>query len=167
MNLSVRQFRARDLVSLVAEVLRETGLPAARLQLEITESALMDEVEQAVDTLHRLHALGVTLAVDDFGTGYSSLAYLKRFPIGTLKVDQSFVRGIAVDESDRAIVVATIAMARGLGFSTTAEGVETEAQLAILRTLGCDAYQGFLFSRPLEAAEFARLPCFGSAGAMR
>ncbi|MDX5410814.1 MAG: EAL domain-containing protein [Thauera sp.] len=166
-NLSVRQFRARDLVSLVAEVLRETGLPAARLQLEITESALMDEVEQAVDTLHRLHALGVTLAVDDFGTGYSSLAYLKRFPIGTLKVDQSFVRGIAVDESDRAIVVATIAMARGLGFSTTAEGVETEAQLAILRTLGCDAYQGFLFSRPLEAAEFARLPCFGSAGAMR
>lgn len=166
-NLSVRQFRSRDLVSMVAEVLRETGLPAARLELEITESALMDEVEQAVETLHQLHALGVTLAVDDFGTGYSSLAYLKRFPIGKLKVDQSFVRGIAVDDSDRAIVAATIAMARGLGFSTTAEGVESEAQLEILRTLGCDAYQGFLFSRPLEAVEFARLPCFGQAGATR
>ncbi len=166
-NLSVRQFRSRDLVSMVAEVLRETALPAARLELEITESALMDEVEQAVETLHQLHALGVTLAVDDFGTGYSSLAYLKRFPIGKLKVDQSFVRGIAVDDSDRAIVAATIAMARGLGFSTTAEGVESEAQLEILRTLGCDAYQGFLFSRPLEAVEFARLPCFGQAGTTR
>ncbi|WEN43543.1 putative signaling protein [Thauera sp. GDN1] len=160
-NLSVRQFHERSLVTLVADVLRETGLPAHRLELEITESALMDDVEQAVQTLHMLRALGVALAVDDFGTGYSSLAYLKRFPIGKLKVDQSFVRGIAAEESDRAIVTATIAMARSLGFTTTAEGVETEAQLDILRALGCSAYQGYLFSRPVEAADFARLPCFG------
>lgn len=162
-NLSVRQFHERNLVALVADVLRETGLPADRLELEITESALMDDVEQAVQTLHMLRALGVALAVDDFGTGYSSLAYLKRFPIGKLKVDQSFVRGIATDDSDRAIVTATIAMARSLGFTTTAEGVETEAQLEILRALGCSAYQGYLFSRPVEAVDFARLPCFGRA----
>ncbi|MFP5402580.1 MAG: EAL domain-containing protein [Gammaproteobacteria bacterium] len=162
-NLSVRQFHERNLVALVADVLRETGLPADRLELEITESALMDDVEQAVQTLHMLRALGVALAVDDFGRGYSSLAYLKRFPIGKLKVDQSFVRGIATDDSDRAIVTATIAMARSLGFTTTAEGVETEAQLEILRALGCSAYQGYLFSRPVEAVDFARLPCFGRA----
>lgn len=162
-NLSVRQFHERNLVALVADVLRETGLPADRLELEITESALMDDVEQAVQTLHMLRALGVALAVDDFGTGYSSLAYLKRFPIGKLKVDQSFVRGIATDDSDRAIVTATIAMARSLGFTTTAEGVETEAQLEILRALGCSAYQGYLFSRPVEAVDFARLPFFGRA----
>ncbi|HAF54130.1 MAG TPA: two-component system response regulator [Thauera sp.] len=156
-NLSVRQFHERELVGLVAEVLRETGLPANRLELEITESALMDDVEQAVNTLQSLRALGVALAVDDFGTGYSSLAYLKRFPIGKLKVDQSFVGGIATDESDRAIVTATIAMARGLGFETTAEGVESEAQLEILRTLGCSTYQGYLFSRPVDAPAFARL----------
>jgi diguanylate cyclase (GGDEF)-like protein/PAS domain S-box-containing protein len=160
-NLSVRQFHERDLPSLVADVLHETGLPAERLELEITESALMDDVEQAVQTLHTLRAIGVALAVDDFGTGYSSLAYLKRFPIGKLKVDQSFVRGIATDDSDRAIVTATIAMANSLGFATTAEGVETEAQLDILRALGCSAYQGYLFSRPVDAMAFARLPCFG------
>ena len=160
-NLSVRQFHERDLGNLVADVLRETGLPADRLELEITESALMNDVEQAVKTLKMLRAIGVALAVDDFGTGYSSLAYLKRFPIGKLKVDQSFVRGIATDDSDRAIVTATIAMARSLSFTTTAEGVETEAQLEILRALGCSAYQGYLFSRPVDAMAFARLPFFG------
>ena len=160
-NLSVRQFHERELGELVADVLRETGLPADRLELEITESALLNDVEQAVRTLQTLRALGVALAVDDFGTGYSSLAYLKRFPIGKLKVDQSFVRGIASDDSDRAIVTATIAMARSLGFTTTAEGVETEAQLAILRALGCNAYQGYLFSRPVDSRSFSRLPCFG------
>lgn len=160
-NLSVRQFHERDLPSLVADVLHETGLPAERLELEITESALMDDVEQAVQTLQALRAIGVALAVDDFGTGYSSLAYLKRFPIGKLKVDQSFVRGIATDDSDLAIVTATIAMANSLGFATTAEGVETEAQLDILRALGCSAYQGYLFSRPVDAMAFAHLPCLG------
>ena len=162
-NLSVRQFHERNLSSLVADVLHETGLPAARLELEITESALMDDVEQAVQTLQSLREIGVGLAVDDFGTGYSSLAYLKRFPIGKLKIDQSFVRGIATDDSDRAIVTATVAMANSLGFATTAEGVETEAQLDILRALGCGAYQGYLFSRPVDATTFARLPCFGGA----
>ncbi|AVR89931.1 putative bifunctional diguanylate cyclase/phosphodiesterase [Thauera aromatica] len=159
-NLSVRQFQHQDLVALVETVLCETGLPAACLELEITESALIGEVELAVAKLAALRALGVSLALDDFGTGYSSLAYLKRLPLDKLKVDQSFVRGLGARDDDRAIVSATIAMARSLGFTTLAEGVETEEQLAILRALGCHAGQGYLFSRPLPAAAFARLPWF-------
>jgi len=159
-NLSVRQFQHQDLVALVETVLRETGLPATCLELEITESALIGEVELAVAKLAALRALGVSLALDDFGTGYSSLAYLKRLPLDKLKVDQSFVRGLGARDDDRAIVSATIAMARSLGFATLAEGVETEEQLAILRALGCHAGQGYLFSRPLPAAAFARLPWF-------
>lgn len=159
-NLSVRQFHQREIVSQVEAVLRETGLPPACLELEITESALMDEVEHAVTTLDALRALGVSLAVDDFGTGYSSLAYLKRFPLDKLKIDQSFIRGLATDSNDQAIVNATIAMARSLGFRTVAEGVETEDQLAILRGLGCNGYQGYLLSRPLAPEAFAQLGCF-------
>ncbi len=159
-NLSVKQFHQREIVSQVEAVLHETGLPPACLELEITESALMDEVDHAVATLDALRALGVSLAVDDFGTGYSSLAYLKRFPLDKLKIDQSFIRGLATDGNDQAIVSATIAMARSLGFRTVAEGVETEDQLAILRGLGCNGYQGYLLSRPLAAEAFAQLGCF-------
>ncbi|TAH51832.1 MAG: EAL domain-containing protein [Betaproteobacteria bacterium] len=155
-NLSVRQFRRQGLVDEVAAVLAETGLPARYLELEITESALMEGVEQAVATLDALRGLGVSLAVDDFGTGYSSLAYLKRFPLDKLKIDQSFVRGLPGDGNDHAIVTATIAMARSLGFSTVAEGVETTEQLEVLRELGCNAYQGYLFSRPLPSVDYAR-----------
>jgi diguanylate cyclase (GGDEF)-like protein/PAS domain S-box-containing protein len=163
-NLSVRQFRQKDIVAEVAGVLTETGLPASYLELEITESALMDEVGQAVATLDALRELGVRLAVDDFGTGYSSLAYLKRFPLDKLKIDQSFVSGLASDSNDQAIVTATVAMARSLGFATVAEGVETEAQLDILRALGCTAYQGYLFSRPLAPDMFAQLTCLRPEG---
>ena len=157
-NLSVRQFRQGGLVAQIEAVLNRTGLPAACLELEITESALMDEAGQLVTKLEGLRALGVRLAVDDFGTGYSSLAYLKRLPLDKLKIDQSFVRGLAADNNDQAIVSATIAMARSLGLSTVAEGVETEEQLSMLRALGCNAWQGFLCSPGLPPAAFARLP---------
>lgn len=153
-NLSVRQFREHDIVALVAAVLADTGLPAVRLELEITESALMRDVDEAVAKLDALRALGVGLAVDDFGTGYSSLAYLKRFPLDKLKIDQSFIRGMGPGSNDEAIVTATIAMAHSLGLETLAEGVETEDQLEILRVLGCDAYQGYIASRPVPAREF-------------
>ncbi|HRP97494.1 MAG TPA: EAL domain-containing protein [Rhodocyclaceae bacterium] len=153
-NLSVRQFREHDIVGLVAAVLADTGLPAVRLELEITESALMRDVDEAVAKLDALRALGVGLAVDDFGTGYSSLAYLKRFPLDKLKIDQSFIRGMGPGSNDEAIVTATIAMAHSLALQTLAEGVETEDQLEILRALGCDAYQGYIASRPVPAREF-------------
>lgn len=155
-NLSTLHFRQAGLVGEVADVLATTGLPARYLEIEITESALMEGVEQAVQTLEALRSLGVGVAVDDFGTGYSSLAYLKRLPLDKLKIDQSFVRGLPQDANDRAIVTATIAMANSLGFSTVAEGVETEAQRDMLRALGCAAYQGYLCSRPLTSAEFTQ-----------
>ncbi len=159
-NLSVRQFSERNLVEVVAKVLEETGLPPTRLELEITESALMSDVEEAVAKLDALRALGVALAVDDFGTGYSSLAYLKRLPLDKLKIDQSFIRGMGPGSNDEAIVTATIAMAQSLGLKTHAEGVETEQQLGILRELGCNAYQGYIVSRPVPAEEFVALPLF-------
>jgi diguanylate cyclase (GGDEF)-like protein/PAS domain S-box-containing protein len=159
-NLSVRQFRQSDIVKIVSDVLARTGLPAACLELEITESALMTDVDDVVSRLDALRQLGVGLAVDDFGTGYSSLAYLKRFPLHKLKIDQSFIRGLEPGSNDEAIVTATIAMARSLGLKTHAEGVETEAQLQILRELGCHAYQGYIVSRPVPAAEFEQLSLF-------
>ena len=159
-NLSVRQFRQRNIVELIADALAKNGLPAAHLELEITESALMVDVDTVVDRLDALRALGVGLAVDDFGTGYSSLAYLKRFPLDKLKIDQSFIRGMGPDSNDEAIVTATIAMAHSLGLKTHAEGVETETQLEILRTLGCDDFQGYIVSPPVTADTFERLSCF-------
>ena len=154
-NLSARQFQAGDVVELVRAALAETGLPAARLELELTESVIMADAEQSIATLDALTALGVRLAIDDFGTGYSSLAYLKRFPIDKLKIDRGFVAGLADDADDREIAATIIAMARGLHLDVLAEGVETEQQLALLRQFGCDQYQGYLFSRPLPADEFA------------
>ena len=150
-NLSGRQFQSADMVELVRTVLADTGLPARYLELELTESVVMGQAEQSIATLDALKALGVRLAIDDFGTGYSSLAYLKRFPIDKLKIDQSFVQGLADDADDREIATTIIAMARSLKLEVLAEGVETEQQLDILRSLGCAAYQGFLFSRPVSA----------------
>ncbi len=147
-NLSVRQFQSGNLVELVGQVLADTGLPPECLELELTESMFMDHAEQAIATLHALKALGVRLAIDDFGTGYSSLAYLKRFPIDKLKIDQSFVRGLADDANDREIAATVIAMARVFKLEVLAEGVETAEQLAILRQHGCDFYQGYYFHRP-------------------
>ncbi|MBI2308983.1 MAG: EAL domain-containing protein [Rhodocyclales bacterium] len=150
-NLSARQLRNADLILTVREVLAETGIPPQLLELEITESAVMDKPEEAIKVLQALKHMGVTLAIDDFGTGYSSLAYLKLFPIDHLKIDRSFVRDIERDPDDAAIAVSTIALAHSLGVRVVAEGVETLAQLQMLRRHGCDEVQGFFFSRPLPA----------------
>ena len=157
-NVSARQLRRRDFPEMVAGVLAESGLPAELLELEITESSVMENPEEAIQILEKIGRMGITLAVDDFGTGYSSLAYLKRFPIDHLKIDRSFVRDIETDLNDRAIAFGTIALAHSLGLNVIAEGVETEDQLELLRSNGCDEVQGYLFSKPLTgAAAFAFL----------
>lgn len=158
-NLSALQFRQPDLVGMVARILAETGLDPSshELELELTESLLMRNVEKTAATLHRLHEMGVKLSIDDFGTGYSSLSYLKRFPLNSLKIDQSFVRDLSSNPDDAAIVSAIIALGHGLKLSVIAEGVETTEQLAYLRELKCDEMQGFLFSRPIPASEITQL----------
>jgi diguanylate cyclase (GGDEF)-like protein len=149
-NLSTRQFQQPNLVEQIQEVLEETKLDAGCLELEITESNAMQNPENAIHTLRELKALGVHIAMDDFGTGYSSLNYLKRFPIDTLKLDQSFVREVTTDPSDAAIATAIIAMAHTLNLKVIGEGVETEEQFAFLLKQKCDHIQGYLFSRPLS-----------------
>ena len=156
-NLSPRQFRQKNLVKRVAAILADTGFPATSLELEITESTVMHRTEEAAGGLRELHALGAQISLDDFGTGYSSLAYLHRFPVTTLKVDQSFVRDIKSDRDDAAIVSTVITLARQLRLKSLAEGVETKAQLSFLRARGCDYYQGYLFCRPAPAAEIDAL----------
>jgi diguanylate cyclase (GGDEF)-like protein/PAS domain S-box-containing protein len=161
-NLSPRQFAQPDLVEQVREALEFGELPAQYLELEITESAIMDSGEKARTTLKALKDLGITLSIDDFGTGYSSLAYLKQLPIDKLKIDKSFVDGIPDDRNDAAITATIISMAKNLNLSVLAEGVETEAQRHFLSEPGCDAYQGYLFSRPLPAADIAAM-CLNSS----
>ncbi len=156
-NLSARQFRQDDLPRLVGRVLEETGVSGSALELELTESMVMHDVDNAISMLRDLKQLGVDLSLDDFGTGYSSLSYLKRFPIDALKIDRSFVRDIDSEADDAAIAHAVIAMAHSLGLRVIAEGVESEAQLELLRKYGCDDFQGFLFSRAVPAEEFALL----------
>jgi diguanylate cyclase (GGDEF)-like protein/PAS domain S-box-containing protein len=151
-NVSARQLRRRDFCETVANALTLSGLPAELLELEITESSVMENPQEAIHILERLGGMGVTLAIDDFGTGYSSLAYLKLFPIDHLKIDRSFVADIETDLNDRAIAFGTIALAHSLGLKVIAEGVETEDQLELLRTNGCDEVQGYLFSKPLYSA---------------
>jgi diguanylate cyclase (GGDEF)-like protein/PAS domain S-box-containing protein len=152
-NLSARQFYQQDLVDSIARILDETGLAPHLLELELTESMMMNDVEQAVGILSSLKAIGVHLSIDDFGTGYSSLSYLKRFPIDLLKIDQSFVRDITIDPDDAAIVLSIISLAHSLRLTVIAEGVETGAQLDYLRQHGCDYMQGYYFSHPLCAGE--------------
>ena len=147
-NLSARQFADPDLIAVVAEALARAGLPADALWLEITESVLMEEVEATAETLRALKRLGVHLSVDDFGTGYSSLSYLKRFPVDLLKIDRSFVDGLGTDPDDGAIVLAVVSLAKALRLGVVAEGVEHPWQLEALRSLGCDAVQGYLLGRP-------------------
>lgn len=154
-NISPQEFRQRNFPEMVESILRETGLPAACLELEITESTVMDSAEATVEMLRRLKALGITLAIDDFGTGYSSLAYLKRFPIDRLKIDRSFIRDLETDSSDAAIASAVIALAHSLGLKVVAEGVETQGQASFLQSRGCDSVQGYLFSRPVLAEQAA------------
>jgi len=152
-NLSAAQFAQKDLVDEVSGALEASGLGAGCLELELTESMLVDNVAASQSALRALAALGVRLSIDDFGTGYSSLSYLKRFPIDTLKIDQSFVRDIAVDPDDAAIVTAITSLGHSLRLSVVAEGVEEFRQLAFLRAHGCDQAQGYLVSRPCPAAE--------------
>lgn len=156
-NLSAYQFLQGDISQTVAQVLRDTGYPAAFLELELTESALMQREAQAIQMLDRLKALGVRLAIDDFGTGYSSLAYLKLFPLDVLKIDKRFIDDIPAHRDDMEIVTAIIAMAHSLRLKVLAEGVENKEQLAYLQTQGCDQFQGYLTSRPVPAAEFEKL----------
>jgi diguanylate cyclase (GGDEF)-like protein/PAS domain S-box-containing protein len=156
-NLSVVQFRHPGLRDSLAEALRDSGLPAAMLELELTESVAMEDSTFTIATIASLKQLGVTLSIDDFGTGYSSLSYLKRFAVDKLKIDQSFVRGLHHDPQDEAIVTTVISLARSLGLTTVGEGVETAEQRDFLRRNGCDELQGYLFSRPLPAEAFETL----------
>jgi len=155
-NLSARQFAQATLLDDIQTALQESGLDPCWLELEITESMVMHDPEDAVRLLKELKAMGITLAIDDFGTGYSSLAYLKRFPIDTIKIDRSFIRDICDDHSDAGITKAIIAMAHSLKLSVVAEGVETEAQLKFLREHHCEQMQGYYFSVPLGKEEFAQ-----------
>ena len=156
-NLSVHQLRQGNLVGLVRQVLDESGLPSRLLELELTESHLLDNVENVITTFQQLRDLGVKLAIDDFGTGYSSLSYLKRFPVDYVKIDQTFVRDLAAGGEDAAITRAIIAMAHGLELKVVAEGVETQAQMDFLKLQRCDEIQGYLISPPVPAEQFAEL----------
>ena len=156
-NLSPLQFRTGNLLSIVIDALKQSGLPAKRLELEITETLLLEKSGQVLATLHALRALGVRISMDDFGTGYSSLSYLRSFPFDKIKIDQSFVRDLAANRDAQAIVRSIISLGIGLGVTITAEGVETEAELSCLRAEGCHEGQGFLFSRPRPNAEIAGL----------
>ena len=152
-NLSARQFHYVNMVDMVMSILRQTGIDPTSLDLEITESTIMEHLEDTTETLRRLKEMGCHITIDDFGTGYSSLTYLKTFPIDMLKIDRSFVRDIVTDADDRAITQAIISMAHSLKLEVVAEGVEEKAQLEILKSQGCDILQGYLFSKPLPANE--------------
>ncbi|HYG79077.1 MAG TPA: EAL domain-containing protein [Pyrinomonadaceae bacterium] len=158
-NLSVRQFSQPDLVERVAAILRETRLDPKNLKLEITESAVMENVETATELLNRLRALGLLISMDDFGTGYSSLSHLRRFPINTLKIDRSFVTQMADDEENAEIVRTIIGLAQNLGMDVVAEGVETPAQVLTLKALGCEYGQGYFYSKPLDYQRAEQFIC--------
>jgi diguanylate cyclase (GGDEF)-like protein/PAS domain S-box-containing protein len=156
-NLSARQFQHRNLVGMVDRILAETKLPPGLLDLELTESTLMMDVDKGIEVLNEIKKRGIFISIDDFGTGYSSLGYLKRFPIDRIKVDRMFIDSVITDEDDAAIVSATIGMAKSLRMKSIAEGVETEDQLAYLKELGCNEMQGFLFSKPLPADDATKI----------
>jgi len=161
-NVSPIDFRQRDFVDNLAAILKQSGLPPARLELEITESVLMQNVDETVDILQKIKAMGVRLALDDFGTGYSSLSYLRRFPIDVLKIDQSFVRGLNVNSQDAQLISAIIGMGKSLELNIIAEGVETVEQLNFLKTQQCEEGQGFLFSKAVPPKDFAHMLQVGS-----
>ncbi len=157
-NVSGRQFQVwRRLLASLESVLRETGLNPALMEIELTESSAMHDAETAIKVLRQIGEMGMACSIDDFGTGYSSLSVLKRFPVSKLKIDRSFVLDVLTDPNDAAIVGAIIAMARALGLTTIAEGVEDHAHATFLRGLGCQQMQGYLFARPLPADDMGRL----------
>jgi EAL domain-containing protein (putative c-di-GMP-specific phosphodiesterase class I) len=153
-NVSAHQFRQPDFVEQVAAVLLRTGANPRRLKVELTESLLINNIEQTIEKMFALKAKGVGFSLDDFGTGYSSLSYLKRLPLDQLKIDQSFVRDVLADPNDAAIAKTIVGLAQSLGLAVIAEGVETQAQKDFLASHGCHAYQGYFFSRPLPIAQF-------------
>jgi EAL domain-containing protein (putative c-di-GMP-specific phosphodiesterase class I) len=152
-NLSVREFQQPDLADTVAEMLNETGLNPCSLNIEITESLLMEDTQHTIDTLQALKELGVQLSIDDFGTGYSSLSYLNRFPVDILKIDKTFVAKLGKNYEDTALVSLTVNLSHIFGLNVVAEGVENDYQLQQLRELGCDQAQGYCFSKPLSSQE--------------
>jgi EAL domain-containing protein (putative c-di-GMP-specific phosphodiesterase class I) len=156
-NLSIRQVLALDVVAQVENILTRRGLRPASLCLELTESVFMGDVDYFAQTLASLKSLGVTLSIDDFGTGYSSLSYLKQFPVDAVKIDKAFVDGLGTDPHDSALVAAIIAMADALNLGVTAEGIETQQQLAILKQLRCRRAQGYYLARPMPAAKMTQL----------
>ncbi|MHB1292099.1 MAG: bifunctional diguanylate cyclase/phosphodiesterase [Sulfuricella sp.] len=156
-NLSARQFRQSGLATMVNQALRDAGLAPEHLELEVTESIMIQDLQTTITTLHQLHALGIQISIDDFGTGYSSLSYLKRLPISKIKIDRSFVRDICIDPDDAAIANAVISLGHSMKMQVIAEGVETVEQLDHLRAQGCDEIQGYYFSRSLPAEAFAQL----------
>jgi EAL domain-containing protein (putative c-di-GMP-specific phosphodiesterase class I) len=153
-NVSAKQFRQADFVAQVQRVLLESGAKPSHLKLELTESTVLENVEDTISKMRELKILGVGFSMDDFGTGYSSLQYLKRLPLDQIKIDQSFVRDIATDPNDAAIVQTIIAMTEALGLNVIAEGVETEAQHEFLDLRGCHAFQGYLFGKPVPIDQF-------------
>ena len=163
-NLSAKQFQNPNLVQEISQALAESGLAAGSLKLEITESVVMQDAPATLAKLKALKDLGIRLAIDDFGTGYSSLGYLKRFPVDTIKIDRSFVKGLSKDGNDNAIVRAVITVAKTLNMDVTAEGVETEQQRIELKALGCDRAQGFLFARPAAAEHVGPLLAISNKG---
>ena len=156
-NVSARQFVDNNLVAQVAHALKDTGLEAKYLELELTESLIMQDVAQSIRTMRELQGLGVQLSIDDFGTGYSSLSALKMFPVARLKIDKSFIDDLPNNEHDRAVATAVISLGQKLNLRVIAEGVETEGQLAFLRENNCDEMQGYLFSRPVRAQQLEEL----------
>jgi EAL domain-containing protein (putative c-di-GMP-specific phosphodiesterase class I) len=157
LNLSGRQLQQSDLERRIRRIVAAAAIDPRLLELEITESVLMRNPEQAARLLRQLKEMGMRLSVDDFGTGYSSLAYLKSFPLDTLKIDRSFVKDVISSSDDAAIVQAIVALAKSLKLATVAEGVESVSQLALLTAVGCDEYQGYYFSAPLVADKIASL----------
>jgi len=156
-NLSPTQFRDSGLVETVDQALRESGLEPCRLELEITETTVLETNSNTVDALWKLHGRGVRIALDDFGTGYSSLSYLRRFPFDKIKIDRSFIRDLGHEKDDSSIILAIIGLADSLNMAVTAEGVETAEQASLLTSYGCAQAQGFLFCRPVDAAELNRI----------
>jgi EAL domain-containing protein (putative c-di-GMP-specific phosphodiesterase class I) len=156
-NLSARQFMHRGLIQSIRDIVDDTGIDPGLLEFEITETALMQHGGQTLETLGQIYRMGIRLSIDDFGTGYSSLAYLKRFPVRKIKIDRAFVRDLESSSEDQAIVAAIMALAGSLGMAVVAEGVENDAQLALLRRHGCQYAQGYLFARPADADAVAVL----------
>ena len=152
-NVSARQFRQPDFFEQIRRCLQQSGANPSRLKLELTESVVLDNVDEFINLMLRIKGLGVAFSLDDFGTGYSSLSYLKRLPLDQVKIDQSFVRDITTDPNDAAIVRAITAMSLSLGMQVIAEGVETNAQLQFLKDCGCKLYQGYLFGEPMSIEE--------------